>query len=49
MLTTLLLIVVPTTALGLVLGMARLEESLLRAPARHRGDSAAATARTAAL
>jgi hypothetical protein len=32
MLTTLLLLLVPTTALGLVLGLGRLEDSLLRAP-----------------
>ena len=44
MLTTLLLIVVPSPALGLVLGMDRLEDSLLRAPARHRGTPAARTA-----
>ena len=31
-LTLLLLLVVPTTALGMVLGMDRLEESLLRHP-----------------
>jgi hypothetical protein len=34
---TLLLLIVPMTALGLVLGMDRLEDSLLKAPARHRG------------
>lgn len=43
MLTTLLLLLVPTTALGLVLGMDRLEDSLLRAPAGHGGDVAPAT------
>ncbi|MGJ7441235.1 hypothetical protein [Aquipuribacter sp. MA13-6] len=43
MLTTLLLLLVPTTALGLVLGMARLEDSLLRPPSRHRGDVTPAT------
>lgn len=32
MLITLLLLLVPTSALGLVLGMGHLEDSLLRAP-----------------
>ncbi len=44
MLMLLLLLLVPTTALGLVLGLGRLEDSLLRAPARHRGTAATETA-----
>ncbi len=43
MLMALLLLLVPATALGLVLGMGRLEDTLLRAPARHRGTAPTAT------
>jgi hypothetical protein len=46
---TLLLLLVPMTALGLVLGMDRLEDSLLRAPARHRGTGTARAAAADAL
>ena len=42
-----LLLLVPLTALGLVLGMSRLEDSLLRAPSAPADDSAPA-ARTGA-
>lgn len=36
MLTVLILLLVPATALGMVLGMDRVEDSLLKQPARHR-------------
>lgn len=39
MLLTLMLLLVPASALGLVLGMDRLEVVLLRRPARHRTGS----------
>lgn len=39
MLITLILLLVPTTALGMVLGMGRLEDTLLRSPTRPGTDA----------
>jgi hypothetical protein len=39
MMIVLALLLVPVAALGLVLGMDRVEDSLLKAPAKHRHDA----------